>query len=754
MLRTKLHLVVLAALCCVASFASGQTAIGTSQTIRADKTVKIVPSAPIDTNDLRPKIVQTFAPQRPEPENPYRPASWITATPPNNLAIGGMLKEKRHARSAKWPAINATGWVPPDVTLGVGPNNVVVTVNSSVAFFTRAGVKQLEQTFDTFFSGMGAGSFLYDPKVFYDRLSNRFFIVVLEEDDASQTSKLLIAVSDDNDPNGTWFRYRVEAKWSNGGNTYWFDYPGFGYNKDAIVMTGNMFTFSNGNFGGVQFQVIPKAPLLTGAAATMSVLHDTNAFTMQMAEIGDNTVNALFGISDFNSTNVKACAITNVTTSPTLTSWFVTVPTVTYSTNYSVSTSRSLDPVANRHLCANFRSGHVLTSCTVRGASNIANRVRWYDFDFSGSPTSAPTLAQSGELASPNAGESYFMGAINKNAFGDISAIYTRSSSSIPADIVYSARFSTDPAGTMGSPVLLKSAEGANYGSAGINRWGDYFQVNVDPTDDNTFWGVAMTGDSAGNWRTHVYNWALLIPLQSVTTTTSTVVAGTSSTGTATLTQNARPGGSVVTLSSSDSHLTVPASVNVANGASSAPFSFTTTAVASSTNVTITAVSGGVTKTTTVTLSPATAVSGSVTLQDFVGTVTGTQVKVELRTPGTTTVVATYNATLDASGNYTFNAAQNGTFDVTVKASHWLKTKVANVVISGSSSSVSAVSLINGDVDGNNTVNTADQTALTIAFRSKPASANWNANADLNGDGQVSASDQAILGKNFNKTGA
>jgi hypothetical protein len=52
-------------------------------------------------------------------------------------------------------------------------------------------------------------------------------VLFLEADFANQVSKLLFAVSDDGDPNGTWFKYRIEAKVTEGANTFWLDYPGF-----------------------------------------------------------------------------------------------------------------------------------------------------------------------------------------------------------------------------------------------------------------------------------------------------------------------------------------------------------------------------------------------------------------------------------------------------------------------------------------------------------------------------------------------
>ncbi len=84
----------------------------------------------------------------------------------------------------------------------------------------------------------------------------------------------------------------------------------------------------------------------------------------------------------------------------------------------------------------------------------------------------------------------------------------------------------------------------------------------------------------------------------------STVLAGSSSTGTVYLVGVAGSGGAVVTISSNNSAAVTPASVTVPNGATSATFNITTTAVNSSTTATITASYSGANDTATLTITP------------------------------------------------------------------------------------------------------------------------------------------------------
>jgi hypothetical protein len=96
--------------------------------------------------------------------------------------------------------------------------------------------------------------------------------------------------------------------------------------------------------------------------------------------------------------------------------------------------------------------------------------------------------------------------------------------------------------------------------------------------------------------------------LSSLTLNPASVVGGNTSQGTVTLTAAAPSAGAVVALSSGNTAVaTVPASVTVPAGATSAPFTVTSKAVTASTPVTIGATYSGVTKSATLTVNPASA---------------------------------------------------------------------------------------------------------------------------------------------------
>jgi hypothetical protein len=196
--------------------------------------------------------------------------------------------------------------------------------------------------------------------------------------------------------------------------------------------------------------------------------------------------------------------------------------------------------------------------------------------------------------------------------------------------------------------------------------------------------------------------------LSSVSVSPASVVGGTSSTGTVTLTTSAPAGGIVVGLSSDKAAVVVPASVTVAAGASTATFTATTSAVASSTTATLTATYSGVTKTATLTVTPP--APGNVTLSP--ASVTG-------GAPSTATVTLTGPA---PSGGAVATLTSSATSVATVPASV--------TVSAGSTSATFAVTSLPVSVNSSAVIsalyNSVTKTATLTVLSPVPATVTLN----------------------------
>lgn len=474
-----------------------------------DRTVKVTPAPPLNTFRFSPQVVQINGQKKPQRAVKNVFDYIIYDTPEQNtIQLGAMSPTPSPLTSSKlWPAIGATGWIPPDPDIAVGPNHIVCVVNVAIGFFRKDGTPLFQQDLGAngFFSGMDVKPFVFDPKCFYDPISRRFFVVALEQDGASETSKCLVAVSDDSDPTGTWHRYRVEAKQVVNNVSYWLDYPGFGHNADAVVITGNMFGFSGG-FNGIQYIVMQKAPMLTGGTPNISYF-SLGGGSVQIMRTSNESPDFVYGLNWTGLSTAMIHAIRDPGgTTPSLSTTPVAIPTFRRPAEAAQSTNgHTLDSLDGRMMNVHYRGGRLYGAHTVAmSSSDATNASRWYEFNLNDWPgaITTPTVRQAGTVGIGN-GVHLWMPAIGVNRLGDVTLVYSRASSSIVADMVASVRRINDPLGQMGAPITLATSVGSQYGGTS-NRWGDYFGVQTDPNDDETFWGIAMIANAGGGWQTVV----------------------------------------------------------------------------------------------------------------------------------------------------------------------------------------------------------------------------------------------------------
>ncbi|MBX3322266.1 MAG: hypothetical protein KF757_04675 [Phycisphaeraceae bacterium] len=417
---------------------------------------------------------------------------------PNMLPVGEVHGERRAVVDQNWPGISQTGWVPPDPNLAVGPHHIVTTVNQDIAFYSKTGTLLFQQPLnDTgnpgFFEPVGAGGFTFDPKVFFDHYAQRF-VVVAPEVYGSTQAWISIAVSDDDNPLGTWYKYRTNAVIQVGGTTYWWDYPGFGYDEDGYYVTSNLFGLNQGGWGGVGFRVFDKTAMLSGQPVVFSTMRDGNAASVQVAHhFGSNA--APFFISGNNSSSLRVHAITNPLTNPQLVSTTVTVPSYSGPVDSPAVGASAVQTIDSRIFNAQWRNGNLYATHNIgSGGKTVA---RWYHVNTNNWPTSGNvSLVQSGNV---NAGGDVhtFFPAIFSNNLNEVAMVMGASSSSTRISVNVTGRRANDPLGTMGALTQLHISS-VNTGG----RWGDYYDICTDPNDDRTFWVIGQYG-AAGGWN----NW-------------------------------------------------------------------------------------------------------------------------------------------------------------------------------------------------------------------------------------------------------
>lgn len=157
------------------------------------------------------------------------------------------------------------GYVPPDTQVAVGPGHVLQAVNAMVQLSNQRGKRRIRQTAAEHF-GRDEDTLLFDPKVYYDPMSGRYFLAFLELSTKPRRSFILLSVSRSSRPSGLgdddWCKYRFKGK---KGPT-WADYPGLGMNEDWLAISTNNFKFKDDSFKQSLFWIVDKAGLVDNAA--------------------------------------------------------------------------------------------------------------------------------------------------------------------------------------------------------------------------------------------------------------------------------------------------------------------------------------------------------------------------------------------------------------------------------------------------------------------------------------------------------
>lgn len=431
----------------------------------------------------------------------------------NGLRFGRGREVARAMPAPAFPGISQTPWSPPDPSIAVGPNHVLATVNMKIAWYDKNGTPQFEQFLDStgdpgFFEEIGGGSFTFDPKCFYDPHVGRFVVLALEYYSGSGEAWMTFAVSDDDDPNGIWFKYRTWALVSSQGSDYWVDYPGFGFDERGWYVTSNLFELGSGpgpGFLGGLLRVIDKSGPMSGGTAVWSDVLAGGA-SWQVTQVPDAGEEARI-VRQWSADTLELGRIVGPVASPSIESSLVAVPRVDGDGEASTPVGAGLWIVDPRIMNATMRDGTLW--CTNHGRPSGASNACgvWYAVDCTGA---APVFQQGGAFQFGGAEESFFP-AVAVNGAGQAAVVYGRSSPDRHPTLEIAGRLPSDPANTMSAGLEIGASVTSPSGTDSLNRWGDYFDATVDPSDDRTFWvvGELQTGDG---WITEIASFSLGLP--------------------------------------------------------------------------------------------------------------------------------------------------------------------------------------------------------------------------------------------------
>jgi PKD repeat protein len=242
-----------------------------------------------------------------------------------------------------------------------------------------------------------------------------------------------------------------------------------------------------------------------------------------LADLSTNSLHIWQAKVDWNTTTNSSVTLVN------------TLATQAYSysgiTISQPGTTQTLDALATRLMYRlqyrNFGSYQVmLTNHSVNADGTGRAGVRWYELRNSGTGWS---IYQQGTYA-PADGNSRWMGSVAMNGKGDIGLGYSVSSTTTYPSI----RFTGQTAANSGTGVLDVTETSIKAGAlsqTGVNRWGDYSMMSVDPTDDATFWYTSEYSGGGWDWKTQIASFnfgasVVIAPVANFSATPLTVTTG------------------------------------------------------------------------------------------------------------------------------------------------------------------------------------------------------------------------------------
>lgn len=412
-------------------------------------------------------------------------------------------KKEKGSKDAEEPLFPGLGdnntSTPPDIGGAAGPNHLMVALNTQVRIQDKTGTTLSTVSLDAFFAALGGSPNMFDPKVLYDPFAQRW-IITAPANSKSAASALMIGVSATNDPTGVWQLYQFDA---DAADMTWFDYPSIGFNKNWIVVTGNMFapfappfTFQN-----EAVYIFDKADLYTlPVAPTVTVLHQPVAEGSSIcpAITLDNTQETEYLTSTFSSAagTLRLYTITGTGPAPVYTA---TLLFPTSATNWASSppTSNFAPQSGSASLIANgdrrmqnvvYRGGSLWCAHSIflPSAAPTRSGVQWWQID----PTTG-TVQQNQKIQDGTGTNFFAYPTLAVNAYNDMLIGYSSFSGAQFASCNYSVHLHTDALNTTQPSVQFKAGLASYFKDFGfgVNRWGDYSSTCIDP-DDFSLWTI------------------------------------------------------------------------------------------------------------------------------------------------------------------------------------------------------------------------------------------------------------------------
>ena len=416
----------------------------------------------------------------------------------------------------RFSAVGDDGYIPPDPVMATGPNHVIVAVNSQFRIFDKNGNMLKSIDAETWYkptvpAGEAVG--FSDPQVIYDHFANRW--VMTGGRFSGSTYGILVSVSDDDNPMGTWYNWMLPTTLGDSVTGNFPDYPQLGFDSQALYVTTRDYGPTGSGIFYTRVRIIGKAQLYANTAGTVTW---TDFWDLREPDNLQNALDHVKPARTYGNPGVEFLANASPYTSGAFfTIWKITNPLTAPSVTAINVASSTYAPAAQPNqlgggLTIDGGGGDYLTSEPVCRDSSL-----WLVHTVAsgtGNAYSSVHYARINPFTNTNIedvrlgldGYWHFYPAIMVDVNKNVLISFNRSGVSDYIGAFVTGHRSTDPPGL--SPSTLIKAGEANYVKdygGGRNRWGDYNGIALDPADTAAVWSLTEYASSpSSNWNTMV----------------------------------------------------------------------------------------------------------------------------------------------------------------------------------------------------------------------------------------------------------
>ena len=410
---------------------------------------------------------------------------------------------------------NTEGYYPPDTHGDVSTNYYFQVVNCHYSIYNKTSEALVLGPIlsSTIWTGFSNNSNDGDAIVLYDEQADRWIFSQFSLPSGS-TNYQMIAVSQTNDPTGSWYRYQYSF-------SDMPDYPKFGVWPDGYYMTCNRFGITSGSYLGIGAYAYDRTAMLAGSATATRISFTLGSsaepYSMLPSDCDgafpsgnppnyfvymyDGSSNDHLGIYEFHADFTNTANSTFTSAGNLAVNAFTTNYTAVTQKGSSVKLDALNDRLMYRLQYRTFGSySTMVCNHTVDITSSLAG-IRWYELR---KTTGSWSVYQQGTYSPTNA-YNRWMASIAMNASGDIAMGYSIAGTNNYPSIRYTGRKNGDALNTMTiAEKGIFNGNGAQTGS--YARWGDYSAMNIDPSDNTTFWYTTeyMPSTSTNGWATRI----------------------------------------------------------------------------------------------------------------------------------------------------------------------------------------------------------------------------------------------------------